>query len=137
MILDGQMELATAQDIGASGTAISENVYDRGNANADMTVGQEGTWYMQVSEAFTLLTSLDVTIESDSTADLATAPLVHLTRSIPLADLTVDSLHRIGKMSGEMSKRYVGGRFTVVGTAPGAGIVDLFFVREGQENPAT
>lgn len=115
----------TAQAITA--TAISTNVLDTRNAATPALVDEglvgNSLWLVvQTIQAFNTLTSLAITLESDSTANLATAPVVHFsTGAILLAALTANTvLARIQLPSADY-KRYLGLRYTVTGTNPTQG----------------
>lgn len=113
-------------------TAISANVQDTragsvAGGPALENLGITGlTAYLVVSvgQAFNNLTSLTITLESDSAAGLATAPVVHFSSgAIALAALTANTtLLRIPLPVADY-KRYLGLRYTVAGTAPTTGTV--------------
>jgi hypothetical protein len=138
MILDTQSMLSgtIASDGTRSGqaitaTAISTNVMDARALTGSPTLVDLGTvgadlyLVVQVSQAFNTLTSLTITLESDSTANLATAPTVHYSSgAIALAALTVNTtLLRLPLPVGATYKRYLGVRYTVTGTNPTLGTV--------------
>lgn len=112
-------------------TAISTNVIDLRNAAVPATAdeGIEGTdTYLVVKTiaAFNTLTSLTITLESDSTANLATAPVVHYSKSVLLAALTANTeLIRV-QLPSDDYKRFLGMRYTVVGTPPTLGSILAF-----------
>lgn len=120
-------------------TAISANVVDRaGNLALFPTLSDEGLnetdtfLVVQVSQAFNNLTSLTVTLESDSAPGLATAPVVHFSSgAIALAALTAGAtIVRVPLPSADY-KRYIGLRYTVSGVAPTQGTVFAFLVVGG------
>ncbi len=134
MIVDNQLVLASAQAVTAA--AISENVYDRGGATRN-PFGGEALWVVMKQGATPLnpTTSLTVTIESDSTADLATSATVHFTKTILVAGLVANAVHILGQINpGEVAERYIGGRFTPVGGDADEGTVDLMLVRDADLN---
>ena len=89
---------------------------------------------VQVDEVFNLLTSLAITIESDSTADLATSATVHYSSgAILLATLAAGYQFIIPLPPGDY-ERYVGARYTVTGTNPTTGQVSTFFTPDPQKN---
>ena len=147
MILDLQTQFSgttavdgtkTAQAITA--TAISTNVLDVRQAALPALVdegllGAELYLNVQVIQAFNTLTSLTVTLESDSTANLATAPVVHIaTAAILLAALTAGAVIARIKLPSADYKRYVGVRYTVGGAAPTLGSVLAFLSVGTQRN---
>lgn len=113
-------------------TQISTNVIDLrspGGTPALQDEGIEGTdlyLVVKVIQAFNNLTSLTITLESDSTANLATAPVVHYSKTVLLAGLTANTeLIRV-QIPSDDYKRYLGMRYTVTGTAPAAGTILAF-----------
>ncbi len=142
MILDSQTRLSgviaadgtvTAQAITA--TAISQNVVDLRQPSGSPAVVDEGIvgggvdvfLNVIVRQAFNTLTSLTITLESDSAAGLATAPVVHFSSgAIALAALTANTqVVRIPIPSTDY-KRYLGLRYTVTGTNPTQGSLEAF-----------
>jgi hypothetical protein len=106
---DGQR---SAQAITA--TALSTNVVDLRNASAPALsdTGQGSMLYLVVCvlQAFNSLTSLDVTLESDSTSNLATSPTVHVKLTAPLATLTAGAVAACSPLpAGANYERYLGG----------------------------
>lgn len=129
----------TAQAITA--TAISTNVLDErqpGGTPALKDVGVFGNhdmWLVvQVIQAFNNLTSLTITLESDSAPGMATAPVVHFSKTIALAALTAGSTAVRVQMPSDQYKRYIGVRYTVTGTAPTQGSVMAFITLDAQNN---
>lgn len=119
----------TAQAITA--TAISTNVIDLRQAGSPATAdeGIDGTdlyLVVKVIQAFNTLTSLTITLESDSTANLATAPVVHYSKSVLLAALTANSEPIRVQLPSDDYKRFLGMRYTVVGSAPTTGSILAF-----------
>lgn len=122
-------------------TAISTNVIDlRGNLASFPALVDEGisgpeTWLVvQVLAAFNTLTSLVITLESDSTADLATAPVVHFSKTILLAGLTANTNVIRVQLPSDNYKRYLGMRYTVTGSNPTLGTLYAFLVLDVQRN---
>jgi|SRR6266850_2454382 len=109
-------------------TAISSNVVDIRSAGGSIPVGQGGPALadeglseelfamIQVTDnAFTAAgaATLTITLESDSTANLATAPVVHFsTAAIPKATLVIGFSVRIQPPADDY-KRFLGLRYTV------------------------
>jgi hypothetical protein len=113
---DGQR---SAQAITA--TALSTNVVDLRNASAPAL---SDTGQGSILQAFNSLTSLDVTLESDSTSNLATSPTVHVKLTAPLATLTAGAVAACSPLpAGANYERYLGVRYTVVGSNPTTGSV--------------
>jgi hypothetical protein len=121
-ILDYDDEFTTTVAQAITATAIGTKVKD-GGAAKDWGSGEEVDVYMRVTEAFNTLTSLTVTVEGADNLALSTNPVVLATKSIALAALTLNSLHFIGRLAPGSAKRYLGGRFTVVGSNPSTGKV--------------
>lgn len=120
-------------------TQLSTNVLDLRN-NALPTLADEGImggeiWLIvSVAQAFNNLTSLTITLESDSAPGLATTPAVHFSQTVALAALTASStVVRVPLPSADF-QRYLGVRYTVNGTAPSAGTVLAQLVLEPQRN---
>ena len=133
MYTDKLNEFSTAQAITA--TDIS-NVLDRLNANNDFITGEKLALVVQVTASFNNLTSMTISLESDSTEDLATSATVHCSRTILLAGLVAGKTYTIGIPGGAPSERYVGVRYTVTGTDPTTGAVNAWLVKDVQANPA-
>lgn len=140
MFLDKQNEFSDAQAVTV--TALSTNVIDTlpmtGNPNATQDLsanGGVGPFVMfSVPTAFTAggAATLTITIESDSTANLATSPTVHWTSAdIPVASLIAGYQFFVPLPIGQV-ERYLGVRYTV-GTGPmTAGAIDAAVVRDIQ-----
>lgn len=138
MIMDLQTIFSSAQAITA--TAISTNVLDLRQAATPTTadeglVGQDLWLVVQVIQAFNTLTSLTITLESDSAVGLATTPAVHFSSgAILLAALTAGAtVVRVQVPSGNY-QRYAGLRYTVGGSNPTLGTVTAFFTNGLQRN---
>jgi hypothetical protein len=128
----------TAQAVTA--TAISTNVLDARQPAGAPTLKDEGVFgqdlwlVVQVIQAFNNLTSLTVTLESDSASTLASAPVVHFSKTIALAALTAGSTAVRVQIPSDLYKRYIGVRYTVTGTAPTTGSVMSFLTLDAQNN---
>lgn len=147
MIMDSQLTMsgAIAADGTRSGqaitaTAISTNQIDLRNAATPATVdeglsGTDGPWLVvQCLAAFNTLTSLTITLESDSTSNMATAPVVHFSQSVLLAGLTANTQLIRVKLPSADYKRYMAMRYTVVGSNPTLGTLYAFIVLDIQRN---
>lgn len=140
MILDLQSKFSDAQAITV--TAISANVLDTRNA-ATPALADEGmsgpeTWLVaQVAAAFTAAgaATVVITLESSSTADLATAPVVHFTSAaIPVASMIAGFRALAVQMPSADYKRYIGFRYTVSTGPFTAGTMNTFLTPDLQRN---
>lgn len=139
MILSSQLIFSDDQAITA--TAISTNVVDLGVAGTpyggkaalhqDIGKGTKVPILIQVTEAFTNLTSLTIAIETGAAVTLAT---VVISKSILLADLVLGYQFVINVLPNEIDERYLGCRYTVVGTAPDAGKITAGISMGNQTN---
>lgn len=129
MIKDQQTQFSGSQ--GAAGnttgqvitaTAISSNVLDLRNGTVPSLVddaldGDSGLYL--VVQALTAAAggdaakTLTITLESDSTGDLATAPIVHSVRTVTGAQITLGAILWSLKLPSDDYKRYLGLRYTV------------------------
>lgn len=125
-------------------TAVSTNVMDTRQPNGTpalvnlgLVSSGVGAVYLNVvvGTAFTLLTSLTITLESSSTSDLATSPTVHFSGTVALAGLTANTKVLCIPLPVGDYKRYVGVRYTVTGTNPGAGTVTAYLSMDPNVNP--
>ena len=138
-ILDRMTTFSDAQVV--TTTAISTNVLDTNNtgspnATKDLGIGdgnQGVTVNVLVPVAFAGGTSIQINLES-SAADTLTSPTVHWASPvIPLASLTQGAiLARVPLPAGNYL-RYMGLRYTVVGTMTGGGAVDAFLTKSSGE----
>jgi hypothetical protein len=140
MILDLQTKFSDAQAVTV--TAISTNVLDLRNAATPALVdeGMSGpeTWLViHVPTAFTAggAATMTITLESDSTANLATAPVVHFTSpAIPVASLVAGyNAIRVQLPSADY-KRYLGIRYTIATGPMTAGAINAFLTPDLQRN---
>lgn len=131
----------TAQAITA--TAISTNVIDTRSvsglpASADLGAGSGvGHLYLvvQTIQAFNTLTSLTITLESDSAVGLGSAPVVHFsTGAIALAALTANTILARVTLPSADYKRYLGLRYTVTGTNPTQGSILAYLAFDVNRN---
>ena len=135
MILDLQTTFAGIVAVDGTKTAqgpitatqISGNVIDLRNSSLATLVdegihGDGDIWLeVKVAQAFNNLTSLTITLESDTVVTLTNLPVVHATVTLALAALTANTtVARMLLPSGDY-KRFLGLRFTVTGTAPTTG----------------
>lgn len=138
MILDIQAEFSDAQAVTA--TAISTNVMDLGSTNTlkDMGNGRPVYLVIQTQTACTDVSS-DATVafslESDSTADLATSATVHYSSGAvafgtysPVGTVVLCVALPLGKSY----ERYLGVRYTVASGPLTAGKFDAFLTLDPQ-----
>jgi hypothetical protein len=126
MIFSAQQLFSDDQAITA--TAVSTNVIDLGvpgtpygavaPLNQDIGKGNKVCFLAQVTEDFDNATSVQVTIETGATTALGTAVL---SETILLADLKAGKQSVIQVLPTQLTERYLGVRYTVVGTAPSTG----------------
>jgi hypothetical protein len=112
-------------------TALSANIVDTRIANLpalqDTGIGGSMLYLVVcVAQAFNNLTSLTITLETDSTSNLATSPTTHLTFTVPLASLTAGAVIACAPMPSGQFKRYMALRYTVNGVNPSAGSVSSY-----------
>lgn len=141
MYVDKQIEFSDSQAVTA--TAISTNQYDTYpigngtvvNATRDLGEGEEAYLIVQVDGTATAAgaATVTVTLESSSTADLATNPTVHFTSTAyPVAQLTGGKTLFSVHLPAGLYQRYVGVRYTV-GTGPlTAGTFSAFVTKDRQ-----
>lgn len=139
MILSAQQLLSDDQAITAS--TDSENVIDLCVAatpygaaaalNQDIGKGTKIPLLVQVTEAFNNLTSLEVKISTGATTALGTTLV---SRVIPLADLVAGKQISIEMLPNDITERYLGIEYVVVGTAPTAGKVTAGITMGNQTN---
>ena len=122
MIIDRQLQFSDAQAVTAD--AISERVIDLGplggaTANTIRDIGAGKPLYLHILVTTTMDSSgegatLDVTLESDSTADLATSATVHWTSTLLIAEATLVAGYWIAKgvaIPPGSYERYLGLRY--------------------------
>lgn len=138
MILDKQNEFSDAQAV--TSTAISTNVLDLGSTNTlkDMGAGRAVYLVIQTQTACTDSGSdatVAFTLESDSTADLATSATVHYsTGAVAFAGYSpVGTVVAVVALPlGKTYERYLGVRYTVASGPLTAGKFDAFLTRDPQ-----
>lgn len=148
MILDSQSRFSgvinadgTVTPQAITGTAVSQNVIDLRSAGSGLPAlvdeGIDGTdcyLVVQTNQAFNTLTSLTITLESDVATSLASAPVVHFSKTIALAGLTANTQLVRVLLPSDDYKRYLGVRYTVTGTNPSQGTVQAFIALTPQRN---
>lgn len=144
MYVDSQELFSDAQAV--TSTAISTNVLDlnaAANSNSpvlqDIGIGEEVYLVVQTTTTITDTGSdatLTVTLESDSTANLATSPTVHLsTGALAFATYaTAGSIIFRGKLPLGDYERYLGLRYTVASGPFTAGAITAFLTKDVQRH---
>lgn len=137
MYIDAKTELSDAQAV--TSTAISSNVIDLGATNTLKDIGTGQDVYLVVSTQTAATDSgsdatLTVTLESDSTANLATSATVHYSTGAMAFSAfspagTVLAAVRLPSGSYE---RYLGVRYTVASGPLTAGKFDAFLTTDVQ-----
>lgn len=128
----------TAQAVTA--TAVSTNQLDLRNSGVlalknEGIVGQNIYLNVDVIQAFNNLTSLTITLETDSTSNLATSPTTHLSFTVLLAALTAGAkVVQVALPVLPNYERYMGVRYTVTGGAPTLGSVMAYLSLDPQSN---
>ena len=141
MLLNSQEVFSDSQAVTA--TAISTNVIDLNpvagpNILQDVGAGEDVYLVVVTETAATDVGSdatLAVSLESDSTENLATSPTVHLnTGAIPFATFSpAGSVLIATKLPGGSYERYLGVRFTVANGPLTAGRFDAFLTKDVQQ----
>ncbi len=139
MILSQQQIFSDAQAITA--TAVSTNVIDLGvrgtpfggaaALTGDKGKGNEIPLLVQVVEGFNNLTSLKVSVETGATTALGTELL---SQTVLLADLVSGWQFNECDVPKGAVGRYLGLRYTVVGTAPTTGTITAGISMGNQTN---
>lgn len=137
-ILDKQAEFSDAQAV--TSTAISTNVMDLGSTNTLKDLGSGQPVYLVVLTNTTCTDSgsdatLAVTLESDSTADLATSATVHLsTGALAFAAFATAGTKLLvaALPANKTYERYLGVRYTVASGPLTAGAFDAFLSTDAQ-----
>lgn len=141
MYVDKQAEFADSQAVTA--TAISTNVIDlypvgnsvNSNATRDIGVGEDVYLVAQVDTTATAAgaATVTVTLESDSAAGMATAPVVHFSsKAFALAEMAAGVTLLAIKLPSADYKRYLGVRFTVATGPLTAGAFSAFLTKDIQ-----
>ncbi len=121
MFIDKELEFSDGQAITAS--AASTNLIDI-SQTVDVVPGVPLKLRLQIDEAFNLLTTLTVAVQTDSTAAFSSAATV-VSKDIALADLTLGADFDLGVLLGP-SEQFIRLYYTVTGTAPTTGQVSAF-----------
>jgi hypothetical protein len=139
MIFSAQQLFSDDQVITAS--VDSTNVIDLGVAgtpfgaaaalNRDIGKGAKIPFLAQVTEAFDNLTTLEIKISTGATTALGTTII---SETIALADLVVGKQMVLEVLPNEITERYLGIEYVVVGTAPTVGKITAGITMGNQTN---
>lgn len=113
-------------DLGVPGTP-----YDSNQLNQDIAKGNKIPIFIQVTEAFNNLTSLEIKISSGATTALGTQII---SKTILLADLVAGKQFPVEVLPNEITERYLGIEYVVTGTAPTTGKVTAGITMGNQTN---
>ena len=129
MILDAHNLFSSAQAVTVP--AISTNVIDLGLAGQNIGVGENIYLVVAVQTALTGAgITTDVTLETDSTANLATAPIVLATVGQFGAAAAAGSRFIIKLPIKSTNKQYMGIRYTTSGAGLTGGAFDAFLTKD-------
>ena len=139
MILSAQQLFSDDQAITA--TAVSTNVIDLGvpgtpfgavaPLNQDIGKGNKVPVLVQVTEDFNNMTSVSIAIETGATTALGTAIV---NETVLLADAVAGKQFVVEVLPNQLTERYLGVRYTVVGTAPSTGKMTAGITMGNQTN---
>jgi hypothetical protein len=135
-MLDKQLEFSDSQAVTA--TALSTNVVDtlpgiRAGLTANLGGIEAAFLVVEVDTTFTAAgaATLNVSLESDSTANLATSPTVHFQSGpLALAALTARGKVAVIPLPSGSYERYLGLRYTVATGPMTAGAVSAYITRD-------
>lgn len=137
MIMDKQLEFSDAQAV--TSTAISTNVVDLGDDVTTRNIGGMDPLFLVVQTDTTATdtssdATLAVTLESDSTANLATSATVHAsTGAMAFATYaTAGTTFWVTPLPFGAYERYLGVRYTVASGPLTAGAFSAFLTRDPQ-----
>lgn len=127
----------TAQAITA--TANSTNVLDTRQSGlpalVDLGVGYPTCWLVIcVVQAFNTLTSLKFDLVSDVASSLASAPVVHFSKTVLLAGLTAGTEVVRVQIPSDDYKEFLGLIYTVAGANPTLGSLYAYLTMDPQRN---
>ena len=139
MIFSAQQLFSDDQAITAS--ADSTNVIDLGvpgtpfdaaaPLNQDIGKGNKIPILIQVTEDFNTLTTLEIKISTGATTALGTTVI---SKVVALADLVVGYQFPVEVLPNELTKRYLGIEYAVVGTDPTTGKITAGITMGNQTN---
>lgn len=115
MFVDAFLRVSNAQAFGA-GPTVSTDSIDLGNVTPKRQIGtgEPLGFAVAVTTAGTVAATL-MEVISATDAALTAGILVHATRTIPLAETTLGSLHFLPLPPGTPTQRFLGVRFTTAG----------------------
>lgn len=139
MIIDAQNRFSNAQAV--TSTAISENVIDIGSANTLRDIGNGRQPLYLVVQTIAVATdsgsdaTLTVTLESDSTANLATSATVHFsTGALAFATFSpANTVLAVVALPMGNYEQYLGLRYTVASGPLTAGTFTAFLTPDPQQ----
>lgn len=136
MILDYEQELTTANGQAITGNAYGTKPYDQKSAH-DGAVGEPLDVFMECTENFDQLTSLDVILVNDDDG-AGSNEVVLVTKNFLAAALTVAAgVRRVGRVSpGVAAKRYLTAKLGVNGTDPNNGKIRVWFTKGSDMSPS-
>ena len=136
-------ELTFSDDQAITGDAVSTNVFDAGDRGVDPHTGVQLGWapfrgaeiplLVQVTEDFNTLTSLTISIQTDTTSAFS-SPKTVLSTTILLADLVAGKRFPIVIAPDGVEERYMRLNYDVTGTNPTAGKITAGIVHAVQTN---
>lgn len=132
MIFDSTNKFSTDQAIVA--TAASTNVIDLGVTGRNIGIGESVPVYIEVTEDFNNLTSLQVTLQTDDSEDFSGAVNVIQTAPILLASLVSGYVFNLNILTAGIEGRYMRLNYTVAGTAPTTGQITAGVTAGNQAN---
>lgn len=131
---DDQVITATAASTNKYDTGVRGTPYDgKAPLNGDVGLGCPVPILVQVTETFNTLTSLTITLENGPNADLSSATVL-ASETILLADLVAGKKTHFRVLPADVTKRYLGLRYTVTGTAPTLGKISAGITMGVQSN---
>jgi hypothetical protein len=139
MLLDAQLEFSDSQAV--TTTAISTNVVDTlpmtSNPNVVANLGGPNTaafLVIQVDTTFTAAgaATMTITLESDSTANLATSPTTHISSPAIAVATLVAGYQLVYPLPVGNYERYLGLRYTIATGPMTAGAISAFISRDIQ-----
>jgi hypothetical protein len=133
MILDKQTLLSDAQALTSDGA--STNLYDTGSAS-DPGAGAPLKVFMSIDEAFTNLTSLDISLQCHEDTGFSAGTKTLWKVNALLADLTLGAKIDLPDVPAGC-ERYLRLYYDVNGSDPGAGKITAGIILDDQKNTPT
>lgn len=129
---DDQAITASADSTNVIDTGVRGTPFDAAAAlNGDIGKGNPIPILIQVTEDFDNLTTLEIKISTGATSALGTTII---SKVVPLADLVAGYQFPVQVLPNEITERYLGIEYVVVGTAPTAGKVTAGITFGNQTN---